>query len=378
MLARAMALDALDPFNVKRVLERAGRVRDEIATATDIGFLMNARRALLPLPIIDRPDPVPTDVLPPFTRRPASGLRGKRVAVVGSGGSGACVSLVGVARAFEEAGVRPASISACSGSAVWGAMWAAGLTADEMAEFSLSWRPQDYLDIQWTRVPRFALSAMRGFTGLGKGEALERLFDRRLWHMSAGETDIPIHTTVYNVDRGRLEQFGSETTPDLTLGELVRIAVALPVAVEAVRVEGDLYVDGGVIDAFPTEPLVEDGGFDRVFGLNVLLPPGLDGDEVDGLDARRMSLLDLSRRIAAGGHLELARRNLRRLGDRVTLIEPLAPGETRGAAFYDLFLDRRRWPELMRRGYDAAVDALAPFRARPRQARGTAAARGGS
>ena len=369
-----MALDALDPFNLKRVLERVGRARDDLAAATDLGFLMNARRALLPLPVIDRPDPVPADALPPFESRPAPGLRGKRVAVVGSGGSGACVTMVGVARAFEEAGVRPAAISACSGSAVCGAMWAAGMTADEMAEFSLAWRPQDYLDIQWARLPRFALSAMRGFTGLGKGEALERLFDRRLWHMSAGETDIPIHTTVYNLDRGRLEQFGSETTPHLTLGELVRTAVALPVAVEAVRVEGDLYVDGGVIDAFPTEPLVADAeGFDHVFGLNVLLPPGLEADDWDGSDARRLSLIDLSRRIAAGGHLELARRNLRRLGDGVTLIEPLAPGETRGSAFYDLFLDRRRWPELMRRGHDAAGEALAPFRGRAAAARGETA-----
>src|SRR5918912_2212983 len=174
-----MALDVLDPFNVKRVLERAGRVRDELVAAADLGFLMNARRALLPLPLVDRADPVPADVLPPFARRPAPGLRGKRVAIVGSGGSGAGVSMVGVARAFEEAGVRPAAISACSGSAVWGAMWAAGMTADEMAEFSLAWRPQDYLDIQWARIPRFALSATRGFTGLAKGEALERLFDRR-------------------------------------------------------------------------------------------------------------------------------------------------------------------------------------------------------
>jgi len=255
-------------------------------------------------------------------------------------------------------------------------MWAAGLTADEMAEFSLVWRPQDYLDIQWTRLPRFALSAMRGFSGLAKGEALERLFDRRLWHMSAGETDIPFHTTVYNLNRGRLEQFGSETTPDLTLGELVRIAVALPIVVEAVRVEGDLYVDGGVIDAFPTEPLVEDGKLDRVFGLNVLLPPGLQGDATDATDGDRPSLLDVSRRIAIGGHLELARRNLRRLGDRVTLIEPLDPGETRGAACYDLFLDRRRSPELMRRGHEATLGALAPFRTRARQARAAAAARG--
>ena len=369
-----MALDALDPFNVKRQLERLEGVRRAAAFAADTGFLLNARRALLPLPLIDREDAVAPTVLPPLAERPATGLHGKRVGVVGSGGSGACVAMVGMARAFEEAGVRPAAISACSGSALWGAMWAAGMTADEMADFSLAWRPQDYLDIQWARLPRFALSAMRGFTGLAKGQALERLFDRRLWHMSAGETDIPFHTTVYNMDRGRLEVFGSETTPHLTLGELVRIAVALPLMVEAVRVEGDLYVDGGVIDAFPAEPLIDGDGFDRVFGLNVLLPTGLENDDISGWEAGRLPILDISRRIASGGHLELARRSRRALGDRLTLIEPADPEDVHGFAFYDVFLDRRRWPDMIRRGHAAAIEALAPFRARPKAARGPAAA----
>ena len=70
-----------------------------------------------------------------------------------------------------------------------------------------------------------------------------------------------------------MRYFGSDETPELTLGELVRIAVALPLFVEAVRVEGDLYVDGGVVDAFPAEPMIAAGDFDRVFGLNVMLPP---------------------------------------------------------------------------------------------------------
>ena len=362
-----MALDALGPFNVKRQLERVDRLRSGLSLATDLDFLRNARRALMPLPLVDRPDPVPLDVLPPFVSRPAAGLRGKRVGVVGSGGSGAAVSMIGMARAFEEAGVRPAAISACSGSAVWGAMWAAGLTADEMTEFSLSWRPQDYLDVQWARLPWFALSALRGFTGLAKGDALEQLFDRRLWRMSAGEADIPLHTIAYNLDRGRVEYMGSAATPHLTLGELVRIAVALPIVVEAVRVEGDLYVDGGVIDAFPAEPLIDDGGFDRVFGLNVMLPPGLEGDDISGWENRSLGLLDVSRQIQVGGHLELARRSKRRLGDRLTLIEPAEPDDVHGWAFYDVFLDRRRWPELIRRGYEATVAALEPYRATGRR-----------
>src|SRR2546422_10444071 len=119
-----MALDALDPFNVKRQLESLDRVRSSLALATDLGFLRNARRALLPLPLVDRDDPVQADVFPSFTRRPAPRLAGKRIGVVGSGGSGACVALVGMARAFEQSGLRPAAISTCSGSTIWGAMWA--------------------------------------------------------------------------------------------------------------------------------------------------------------------------------------------------------------------------------------------------------------
>ena len=308
--------------------------------------LLYLREALLPLPLVDRPRPVSADdVFPPFEPAPIEALQEQRIGVIGSAGSAACVSLVGVARAFEEAGIRPAAISACSGSVLWGAMWAGGLSAREMAALALSWRPQDHLRIQWVGVPRFALSALRGFSGLPKTQALESLFDRAVWHMSAGQAEIPLHTLVYNVERGRVEYFGSAQTPDLTLGVLARVAVASPAA-ESVRVEGELYVDGGTVDAFPAEPLDAGGAFDRVFGLNVALPAGLEGEQ----------------RGRGAGTVELARRSRRRLGDRLTLIEPVDQSEVRGAAFYDLFLDRRRWPDLMRRGYEATVEALRPFR----------------
>jgi predicted acylesterase/phospholipase RssA len=151
------------------------------------------------------------------------------------------------------------------------------------------------------------------------------------------------------------------------LGELVRIAVALPLLVEAVRVEGSFYVDGGVVDAFPAEPLLdEDDPFDHVFGLNVLLPPGLEGEDISGWDHRRTGVIAAGRQLGRASHIELARRAKRRLGDRLTLIEPVSQDEVRGLNFYDLFLNRSRWPDIMRRGYEATTAALEPFRtARP-------------
>jgi NTE family protein len=326
----AVALGVPDPFNVVQRLER----------------LDGLRRQLLPLPLVDRPKHVDTSVFGPFEKRLAAALRGRTIGLVAAGGSGAAVALVGVKRAFEEAGVEVEAISACSGSVLWSAMWAAGLSAQEMADFSLSWQPEGYLDIQWTGLPRFALSALRGFTGLATGEALEQLFDRRLWHMAAGETDIELSTVVYEIERGRLHRFGSEETPDLTLGELVRIAAAGPRVGDAVRVEGELYVDGGIVDAFPADPLV---GLDRVFAVDVT-PPA-----------------DAAPTLESAQRAELARRSRERLGESLTPIEPIPPEELHGSAFYDLFLDRRGWPDLMRRGYSAAAAALAPFSGRRRR-----------
>ena len=40
----------------------------------------------------------------------------------------------------------------------------------------------------------------------------------------------------------------------------------------------------------------------------------------------------------------------------------------RGPAFYDLFIDRSRWPQLIREGYERTAKALDAFRPRPRLA----------
>jgi NTE family protein len=253
----------------------------------DLGFLLNARQALLPLPLVDRAPAPPGDVLPPFAARRDPSLARRRL--VAADGSARSVGLIGVARVFEEAGVRPAGITACSASAWWGAMWAAGCSAEEMTESVLSWRPEAHLGVQWTGLPRLTVSALRGFSGLEKADALEALFDRRTWRMSSGSTEFPFHVLAHDLDRGGYEVLGSETTPELTLGELVRVAAALPRKSEAVRIEGRFYVDAASAPGFA---------------------PG-------------------------------------RLGD----------GELVGRApwdFYGLFLDRRRWPELIRAGYDEA------------------------
>jgi len=360
-----MPFDPLDLYGLKHSFERINEVGDLVRETADPRFLVRARRALMPLPGIDRPAAVENPLTPEPRARPIPFFEGKRVAVITTGGGGAPASMAGIARAFEEAGIVPAFMSACSGGAIWGSMWAAGMSAYEIADFSLSWRPEDYLDIQWARLPRFALSALRGFSGIAKGEAIEQLFERRLRDLRVGDTEFPITTITYNLDLNRVEYFGSEQTPDVTIGELVRIAIALPVFIEAVPVGGHLYVDGGLIELFPAQPVLERNDFDHVFGLNFMLPPQFEPEDITGWQNSRMGILRASRQFEQGYHLEYARRAKRQLGDRFTIIDPCDYRELRGTTFYDLFIDRSHWPRLIEQGYEATMRALEPFRSRP-------------
>lgn len=371
---RISRLDRLfDIYELKADFERFNGLIDVAAASADLGFLRHARRALLPLPLIDRRPPAPGPVLPPLRSRPLGALRGKRVAVVVSGGAGGCVALVGAARAFEEAGIEPVFLSACSGGVLWSAMWAAGLDAAAMAEFSLSWAPEDYVDMQWRKLPRFAIGALRGFSGLLKGEAVERLFNDRFGGLPIGETAFPLSTIVYDMDRGVVDYFGSQRTPRMSIGHLVRIGIALPLCVEAVEYEGHKYVDGGIIDLLPLEPILADlDRFDHVIALNSMLPPQAEPEDITGWADEPMGILRASRQLQQGYHVEFARRARAQLGDRLTIADICDHRLLRGVSFYDLFIDRSHWPELIREGHKrthAALDRLRVHRRRPATSR---------
>ena len=102
------------------------------------------------------------------------------------------------------------------------------------------------------------------------------------------------------MDLGTVEYFGSTRTPEVTIGHLVRVAIALPLFIESVRVGEHLYVDGGIIEIWPAEPAIEDGGFDHVFGVNLMLPAGFQPKDISGWPDRLGGILEASRQLAAG------------------------------------------------------------------------------
>lgn len=350
-------LDLLEPNNLRSVFAAYGVARDVTEDLReDLSFARTLWRTLGPGRARWVPPPGPVFSSPePFV---APELSGRRIAVVSSGGSGATASLVGVRRAFEEAGIEPAVISACSGSVLFATLWACGLSAEDIARFWLDMPTRDYVDPSWGAVARGALHRFRSTTGLLRGEAIERTFRRRLGNRTLGETAIPFAAVVWNIDDNRVEFLSSRRTPDLAVALVARTAISIPIMVEPVQIGDRWYGDGGIVDIFPTAPLDDEPPIDLVIGTNTYLPEGFAGISIGDWYHEPWSILRASGQLRYATYLELARDHARRLGDRLELLHPVPHSEVSGARFYESFLDRSDWPRYMRAGHAAAREAL--------------------
>jgi hypothetical protein len=66
--------------------------------------------------------------------------------------------------------------------------------------------------------------------------------------------------------------------------------------------------------------------------------------------------------------LEFAHRLRAALGASLTVIDAADHRLLRGPAFYDLFIDRSRWPALIREGYERTTRTLEGLRHAPKRA----------
>lgn len=356
---------ALDPNNLRPVFDALSVARDAFqAVREDSEFLGVARRTLLPLPT-DREPVLDPDPFPPFEQGPSPVTPDGKIAVVVSGGSGATCATVGVQRSFEEAGIEPAALSAASGAVLFAAPWACGMDSAAIARFWLELRRADYLDVDWGALLRSAGHGLGGWAGLVRGEALERSLRRLVGDRRLGETRIPFSMPAWNIDRNRVEIFGTHSTPDLPVAVAIRTAIAIPIFVEPVQIGPHVYGDGGVIDIFPVRPVLEVQP-DLVLGLNCYLPVGFEGEDVTGWRQRSFAILRASGQLRWSGMVALAREQALLAGDRLTLLHPVPYEAVRGGRFYETFVDRRRWPGFMNAGREATRDLferLAPLRA---------------
>jgi NTE family protein len=321
----------------------------------DASILDQMRRAMVPLPFEARPEP-PDEMFPLGRTGGRHAWHDRRVGVVATGGSGALAAVVGVVRALQEADIAPVGYGLCSGSAMFGIPLAAGMEPEDLARQLLALRPEEYLDPHWGGLAVAPLRLGRGWAGLMRGEAIEETFRRILGDLTLGELPTPVWFPAWSIERNALRYISSEDDPTLSAARAVRMAVALPLAFEPVPYQGQSYLDGGIVEILPSRPFVAQPRCDLAVVVNGFYRSGFEADEDFEWREGALSVVRLSGQTRLMGHVDAARRALAELraATEVHTLEPVPYGRVQGAGLYTEFVDRRRWLDYMRDGYEHA------------------------
>ncbi|HKL39648.1 MAG TPA: patatin-like phospholipase family protein [Cryomorphaceae bacterium] len=166
-----------------------------------------------------------------------------------SGGGARGLVQVGVLQAIEECGLKPSCISGTSIGAVVGSLYAAGM------------KPMDMLALLSGKGFLNLFRLKPSLSGLLGMKYLEEVLDKNLPETFA-ELPIPLHVFATNLSRGECVDFHS--------GELrqpILASASIPILFEPVTINGEKYVDGGVMNNLPAEACLSSCSY--VLGVEV-------------------------------------------------------------------------------------------------------------
>ena len=168
-----------------------------------------------------------------------------------SGGGARGIAHIGVIKAFEENDIEIHAVAGASAGSIVGALFAAGKTADEMLTLV---RESSLFKIYKMEIPNGGLTNLTYISDKLKEVIPEDSFNA---------LKIPLYVAVANLITGKLEILNKGS-----LSRIVRASSSIPFFFKPVLINGDLYVDGGVLDNLPVDPLINT--MDVVIGVNVM------------------------------------------------------------------------------------------------------------
>jgi len=198
---------------------------------------------------------------------------GRGVVLGGGGAKG--LAHIGALLALKEAGLEYDRIGGASMGSVIGAFAARDDSAPQMLETSKKEFTNKLLD--------FTLPLV----SLIKAERMTKGIRNQFDGYDIADLWIPFYCVSTNLTRAELSV---HRRGDLV--SAIRASVSIPVVLPPVPIDGELHVDGGVLDNVPISPMATDNSIDTVIAIDVSPPGGPSAEEdfglsVSGLDALR-------------------------------------------------------------------------------------------
>lgn len=242
------------------------------------------------------------------------------IGIVLSGGAARGFTHLGVLKALEEFHMKPDIISGVSAGAIAGALYADGFTPEEILEI---YTHKNFFEFIQMTVPK---------TGFFKPTGLRETLKKNLRASTFDQLIIPLVVTATNLLEGK-----SEYIREGDLVEAILASSCVPVLFETVMINNIPYIDGGVMNNMPAEPI--DGVCNKLIG--VYINPTGRIDQLKGM----IHIAERSFHLAIASEM----RTKQHLFD--IFIEP--PEITN----YSLF-DLKKAPELFEVGYRKTVEIL--------------------
>lgn len=164
-----------------------------------------------------------------------------KTGLVLSGGGTRGFAHLGVIAALFEMGIKPDVISGTSAGAIAGAFIAAGKNPMEIRDILKSGSFFKYSKLQFPK------------DGLMKLNGLKELLHNEISAKNLEDLEIPLFVTISNLNTGTVEYCNTGI-----LDETVLASSSIPILFAPVPINGNLYVDGGLLDNIPIEPIKND------------------------------------------------------------------------------------------------------------------------
>ena len=172
-----------------------------------------------------------------------------RLGIALSGGGIRGVAHLGVLKALNEAGIYPSHVAGTSAGAIAGTLYCYGYSPDEIFELIVK-----------TKFFKFLRPAI-SWRGILTMEVIKPLYGQYIQTKNFSELKIPLTIAATNLSKGVVEYFSE--------GEMIRPLMAstcIPGIFDPITIGEALYVDGGVLNNMPIDPLEEK--CDYIIGVN--------------------------------------------------------------------------------------------------------------